>query len=397
MEKKTKELKRNSRRKTPKFKKIESSPKYNMVVFCHLRWGFVYQRPQHIISRMAQHYNILFVEEPVPFENPDEENEYLLEIINDNLHVLKPKVRRIEDIKNVLKPLLKDCELEIGWFYSPAFSPLITNFVFDTVIYDCMDELSLFKGAPAQLITQEKFLMAEAHIVFTGGKSLFDSKKNCHSNVHCFASSVDRSHFEKAMGDIEIPEDIKYIQKPVVGYFGVIDERINLELLRETARLLPDVGFAMIGPLAKIGEEDLPIEKNIYYLGMKDYKQLPNYLKAFDIAMMPFALNDATKFISPTKTLEYMVANLPIVSTKIADVVELYGEAVSVASSAEEFVRACERALNETPGERANKARIMRDIVSANSWEATAEHMHRLIADTGITRAGIDASSITTI
>lgn len=347
-----------------------------MLVFCHLRWGFVYQRPQHLISRMAKHYKILFVEEPVPFVHPNEENEYHLDIINDNLHVLKPKVRRIEDIKNVLKPLLNNCELEIGWFYSPSFSPLVTKFVFDTIIYDCMDELSLFKGAPAHLINQEKFLMAEAHIVFTGGKSLYDSRKKCHSNVHCFASSVDRSHFEKAMGDIEIPEDIKYIKKPVVGYFGVIDERINLDLLQKTARLLPNVGFAMIGPLAKISEEDLPREENIYYLGMKSYNDLPNYIKAFDIAMMPFALNEATKYISPTKTLEYMAAGKPIISTAIRDVINEYGHCIPIIDTAEEFAEKIDhiwRVHQEDHSAEYN------DILENTSWDATAYQMLTII------------------
>jgi glycosyltransferase involved in cell wall biosynthesis len=376
MEKKTKELKRNSRRKITKFKKIDSAPAYNMVVFCHLRWGFVYQRPQHLISRMAQHYKILFVEEPIPFQHPDEENEYQLEIINDNLHVLKPKVRRIEDIKKVIKPLVQNCELEIGWFYSAAFSPLITNFVFDTVIYDCMDELTLFKGASPQLITQEKFLMAEAHIVFTGGKSLYDSKRTCHSNVHCFASSVDRSHFEKAMGEIEVPEDIKDIKKPVVGYFGVIDERINLDLLQETARMLPDVGFAMIGPLAKIDEEELPREDNIYYLGMKSYNDLPNYLKAFDIAMMPFALNDATKYISPTKTLEYMAAGKPIISTAIKDVVSEYGHCIPIIENAEDFAHTIDHIWHIHQEDHSAE---YNDILEKTSWDETAYKMLTII------------------
>ncbi|CAN5302710.1 glycosyltransferase family 1 protein [soil metagenome] len=376
MEKKTKELKRITRRNIPLLKKINTEPKYNMVVFCHLRWGFVYQRPQHLISRMSEHYKILFVEEPIPFEHPDEENEYLLEVVNDNLHVLKPKVKRIEDIKNVLKPLLKSCELEIGWFYSAAFSPLITSCVFDCVIYDCMDELSLFKGAPAQLVNQEKFLLAEAHIVFAGGKSLYDAKKKIHSNVHCFPSSVDRKHFETAMEDIDIPEDIKNIQKPVVGYFGVIDERIDFTLLQDTARLLPNVGFAMIGPLVKIGEEDLPREKNIYYLGMKSYKQLPHYIKAFDIAMMPFALNDATKFKSPTKTLEYMAAGKPIISTAIKDVVTEYSHCIPIVDTAEEFAATIDniwRVHQEDYSEEYN------NILENTSWDATAAQMFTLI------------------
>ncbi len=376
MEKKVKELKRNFRRKKTIFKKIDSTPGYNMVVFCHLRWGDVFQRPQHLISRMAQHYKILFVEAPIPFEHADEENEYQLDIINDNLHVIKPKVKRIEDIKNVLKPLLKNCELEIGWFYSPAFSSLITNFVFDTVIYDCMVELSLCKNTPYQLITQEKFLMAEAHIVFTAGKSLYDNKKKCHSNVHCFASSVDRAHFDKAMDEIAIPEDIKHIKKPVVGYVGIIDERINLDLICKTARLLPDVGFAMIGPISNIAEEDLPKEENIYYLGMKSYNDIPNYINAFDIAMLPFAINDTTESLSPTKTLEYIAAGKPIISTAIKDIVSEYGHCIPIVETAEEFA---EKIQHLWKIHQEDHSAEYNEILENTSWDETAYQILTII------------------
>lgn len=371
MEKRTIEVSKISRGKTPKFKsKIEAN--YNMVVFCHLRWGFVYQRPQHLISRLSKHYKILFVEEPIPFENDEEENEYLMEIVNNNLHILKPKVHSIEGIKNVLNPLLKNSSLEIGWLYSASFSPLLTEFKFDTVVYDCMDELSLFKGAPKELITQEKFLLSEAHVVFTGGKSLFESKNKAHKNAHCFPSSVDRKHFEQAKEEILIPEDIKNIRKPVIGYFGVIDERIDLELLQKTAQLQPDMAFVMIGPLAKIGEEDLPREKNIYYLGMKSYRQLPNYLKAFDIAMMPFALNEATKFISPTKTLEYMAAGKPIVSTAIKDVQRDYSHCISIIDTAENFSQTLEELWKV---HQPDVSKDYNDILEKTSWDATAGKM----------------------
>ena len=370
MEKRTKVLTKNF--KSKKSSAISGShPEYEMVVFCHLRWGFVYQRPQHLISRMAKIYKVLFVEEPIPFDAA-EENEYNLEIIHDNLHILKPKVKDIKNIADILKPVLNNSSLEIGWFYSPSFSPLLSDFKFETVIYDCMDELSLFKGASPEIINQEKFLLSESHIVFTGGKSLFESKNKFHPNVHCFPSSVDRSHFAQALGDIDIPEDIKEIQKPVVGYFGVIDERINLELLRDTARLLPKVGFVMIGPLAKIGEEDLPREKNIYYLGMKSYNELPKYLKAFDIAMMPFALNDATRYISPTKTLEYMAAGKPIISTAIKDVVRDYRNCISIIETASDFAETIERLWKEY---QPDNTVIYKNILDNTSWNATSENM----------------------
>lgn len=371
MEKRTIEVSKIKRSRNLK-NKLRPEGNYDLVVFCHLRWGFVYQRPQHLITRLSKNYKILFVEEPIPVENDEEENEYLIEVINNNLHVLKPKVRHIEGIKNVLNPLFNNSPIQIGWFYSASFSSLLSDFKFDTVVYDCMDELTLFKGAPQELIKQEKFLLSEAHIVFTGGKSLFESKNKAHKNVHCFTSSVDRKHFEQAKEEIMIPEDIRNIRKPIVGYFGVIDERIDLELLQKTAQLQPEMGFVMIGPIAKISEEDLPREKNIHYLGMKSYRQLPNYLKAFDIAMMPFALNDSTKFISPTKTLEYIAAGKPIVSTAIKDVQRDYSHCISIIDTAESFSKTLEELWKVY---QPDVSKDYDEILKKTSWDATAAKM----------------------
>lgn len=363
------------RKQQPANSKTEGTS-YDMVVFCHLRWGFVYQRPQHLISRMAETNKILFIEEPIPYAE-GEENQYELEVINENLHILKPKVNDIASIAEILKPLIQDQQLETAWFYSAAFSPLLKSFQFETVIYDCMDELTLFKGASPELINQEKYLLSRADIVFTGGKSLYESKSENHDNVHCFPSSVDRKHFEKANDEeTGVPKDIKNIKSPVVGYFGVIDERIDLDLLQKTARLQPKVSFVMIGPLAKIGEEDLPREENIYYLGMKSYELLPNYLKAFDIAMMPFALNDSTKYISPTKTLEYMAAGKPIISTAIKDVVRDYSNCINIIGTAEEFSEAIKHLWHV---EQPDVSSQYEEILSNTSWDATASKMNQLI------------------
>jgi glycosyltransferase involved in cell wall biosynthesis len=243
-----------------------------------------------------------------------------------------------------------------------------------------MDELTLFKGAPAELLVQEKFLIANADIIFTGGKSLYESKKKLHANVHCFPSSVDQEHFAKAMNGIIVPQEIADIPSPIVGYFGVIDERINLQLVNDTAVLNPDISFVMIGPLAKIGEHDLPRQNNIYYLGMKSYEELPNYLKAFSIAMMPFALNDSTKFISPTKTLEYIAAGKSIVSTPIKDVVRDYSHCVSIVNSAEEFSNAI-RSYLENP-DPVSKDKAYREILEKTSWNVTVEKMNAIISKT---------------
>lgn len=349
---------------------------YDMVVFCHLRWDFVYQRPQHLISRLAKTMKILLIEEP--WHRPEQDGSRLTKI-TANLHVLQPNVHQLEEIATVL-PAYTNKDVTVGWFYSASFLPLLDYFSFETVIYDCMDELSLFKGAPQKLVEQEQRLMHKADIVFTGGKSLYESKVQHHDNVHCFPSSVDRDHFAHALNGIALPEDIASIAGPIVGYFGVIDERIDLALLNETALLKPELSFVMIGPLAKIGEHDLPRLHNIHYLGMKDYNELPGYLKAFSIAMMPFALNDATKYISPTKTLEYMAAGKPIISTAIHDVVRDYSENVSIISTSDEFSEAIDMLLFKA----GNVVDIVdyEEILEKTSWDATAEKMQSLLKNT---------------
>ena len=357
----------------------EEAQYYDMIVFCHLRWQFVYQRPQHIISRMANEMKVLLIEEPIPF-NEGEENSATITEVTPQLHVLQPKVRNIEAISEILPKYVLNKTVPVGWFYSASFSPLLNSVSFDTVVYDCMDELSLFKGAPQSLIDQEKYLLANADIVFTGGKSLYESKKEMHYNVYCFPSSVDEAHFAQARNGIAIPEDIAGIKWPIVGYFGVIDERIDLDLIRESARKLPDVSFVMIGPLAKIDDSDLPKANNIHYLGMKSYDVLPAYLKAFDIAMMPFALNDATKFISPTKTLEYMAAGKPIISTKIKDVVMDYSHCVKIIETPEEFCHAIS-AVKENSTERVIS---YKEILKNTSWDTTAEKMKTIIKSTAL-------------
>lgn len=353
------------------------SSDYDMLIFCHLRWQFVYQRPQHLISRMSKNMKVLLIEEPIEY-HPEDKSTANLIVINDNLHILQPKVKDIESIADILPEYIKSKSAGIGWFYSPSFTPLLSSLHFDVIIYDCMDELSLFKGAPKHLINQEKYLMSHADIVFTGGKSLYESKKEMHPNVYCFPSSVDEAHFAKAQNGIEIPADVSDLKGPIVGYFGVIDERIDLQLLHETAKLLPNASFVMIGPLAKIDEADLPRENNIHYLGMRSYNELPNYLKAFDIAIMPFAINDATKYISPTKTLEYIAAGKPIISTKITDVVRDYSNCVMLIDTPTEFAKAI-TFLYDNKDEQLCMPIEYYEILKNTSWDATAEKMQSII------------------
>jgi UDP-galactopyranose mutase len=269
--------------------------------------------------------------------------------------------------------------------WSQGLKPIAT-------VYDCMDELSAFKNAPELLKRREAELFGLADLVFTGGRSLYEVKSEQHDSVYCFPSSIDVDHFARALepADPE-PEDQKNISGPRVGFFGVIDERTDIELLREIADLRPDLQFVMIGPVVKISEADLPKANNIHYLGGKSYDELPDYIAGWDVAMMPFALNESTRFISPTKTPEYLAAGRPVVSTPIRDVVRPYGEAdlVKIATTAEQFVRAIDEALNEDPTDRRQKASEFLDTMS---WDKTYEAMSELIDEAiGGTEDGVIA------
>lgn len=356
-----------------------SQRSYDMVVFCHLRWEFVYQRPQHIISRMSEFYKILFVEEPIGFE-PDQEFTAQTINVNKNLTVIQPRVRSITDIGKALEAYITKQPVPIAWFYSASFYPVLQNIGFKTIVYDCMDELSMFKGASPELVIQESHLLKKANIVFTGGKSLYEAKKELHPHVHCFPSSVERQHFEKASGDIAIPKDIAMLQKPIVGYYGVIDERIDYDLLQNIALQNPNHSFVMIGPLAKVSMDDLPKQPNIHYLGMKHYQDLPAYLKAFDVAMMPFAINESTMFISPTKTLEYMAASKHIISTPINDVVKDYSAVLNIVKNAQEFTSA----LQNIERESGTYQQLYKEILDRTSWDKTVHRMKELLENINV-------------
>ena len=295
---------------------------------------------------------------------------------SSHVTVFQPGAKSMAGLGSELVCFLGTDTVEKAWFYSPAFVSILDAINFDLVIYDCMDELTLFRNASSELVVQEKKLMRWADVVFTGGKSLYEAKKKLHSNVYCFPSSVDTAHFLKAQNGIAIPEDISSIKGPIAGYHGVIDERIDLDLIRETALQNQDVHFVFIGPLAKISAEELPVAHNIHFLGMRTYEQLPNYLKRFDIAIMPFALNESTRFISPTKTLEYMAAGKPVISTRIEDVVKDYSECIELVSNPAEF---SEKIRNILDSGKRNRFMEYTHILKKTSWQQTVTSMQNIL------------------
>jgi UDP-galactopyranose mutase len=356
----------------------------DLVCLSHLRWDFVYQRPQHLISRCARDRRVFFLEEPI-FR--DGEPALALNNFDKNLVIVTPQLPPTKDdaAMNALLSALTDEFFEreqikqyLLWYYTPMALAFTQHLRPAAVIYDCMDELSAFKGAPQAMKDREQELFALADLVFTGGQSLYEVKRRQHSNVHAMPSSVEVAHFAKARQAQAEPLDQSLIPHPRLGFFGVIDERMNLELLAKLADARPAWQLVMIGPVVKISPEDLPQRPNIHYLGKKSYEELPAYLAGWDVALLPFALNESTRFISPTKTPEYLAAGKPVISTSILDVVRPYGELglVQIADTVEQFVKAVEVALAENPA-----ARIRRSdaFLAHMSWDRTWAQMNKLI------------------
>ena len=358
----------------------------DLVCFSHLRWDFVYQRPQHLLSRSAKSRRVFFVEEPI-FGNCSMRMD--IREAEPGLHVVVPHLpeglRSEVAINAVMKEMTRQLFLDhdineyVFWYYTPMALNFTDQFSPVASVYDCMDELSAFKGAHSRLPLLEKELFRRVDLVFTGGRSLYEVKRDQHPAVYAFPSSIDASHFGKARKALKDPEDQAHIPHPRLGFFGVIDERFDIDLLDQVAAQRPDWHFVMIGPVVKIDPETLPKHANIHYLGGKKYSELPDYLAGWDIALLLFARNESTRFISPTKTPEYLAAGKPVISTSIRDVVRPYGDMklVEIADTAAEFIAAAEKILSK-PVQSEWLKRV--DAFLENiSWDKTWAQMSDLI------------------
>jgi glycosyltransferase involved in cell wall biosynthesis len=376
-----------------------------LLCFSHLRWNFVFQRPQHLMCRFAREMNVIYWEEPI--EVGPKETAYLqvreaqdagnVRIAVPHLPEGMPEEAREATLKRLLVAHVASIPgTLIAWYYTPMMLPFSRDVEADVTVFDAMDELSKFKFAPTHLLQLEQELIDRADVVFTGGSSLYEAKKDRHANVHCFPSSVDRAHFAKARARQFDPADQEDLPKPRLGFYGVLDERFDTDLLAKIAEMRPDWSFVMVGPVVKIAPEDLPHRPNIHYLGGKTYGELPSYLSGWDVALMPFAMNESTQFISPTKTPEYLAGGKPVVSTPIKDVVRHYGqlEGVQIASTPEEFVAACEKALELSRDPESGWLAEADLMLSATSWDTTQARMAGLIAELLGTRRATTAPAL---
>jgi UDP-galactopyranose mutase len=374
---------------------------FDLVCLSHLRWDFVYQRPQHLLSRCANQRRVFFIEEPIFDDGPAR-----LDISprEDGVVVVVPHlptgeltdVTREAVLQGLIDNLFEKQAINnyVLWYYTPMALGFTRHLDPLAVVYDCMDELSAFKGAPPALREREAQLFKRADLVFTGGQSLYEAKRHQHPRVYAFPSSIDAAHFARARRVTEDPADQAGLARPRLGFFGVIDERFDTELLDRLAEARPLWELVMIGPIVKIDPAQLPRRANIHYLGSKPYKELPAYLGGWDVALLLFARNESTRYISPTKTPEYLAAGKPVVSTSIRDVVRPYGQQrlVHIADTAEDFVAAIETALREDEAERLRRVDA---FLAETSWERTWAGMNRLIEETVAARRALTVAEQT--
>ncbi len=353
-----------------------------LICFSHLRWDFVFQRPQHLMHRFAATHSVHVWEEPV-FVPSLVQPHLETRLAARNLTVVTPQLAEglsEEVVEAQLRRLLESYppaqSAEVAWYYTPMMLPFSRQLEPACVVYDCMDELANFRFAHPRLLEFEGELFERADLVFTGGYSLYEAKREHHPNVHPFPSSVDIAHFAQARA---IPTENS---TPVFGFYGVLDERFDIDLLAAIADARPDWRFVMVGPIVKISPDELPKRDNVFYPGAASYEDLPGLLAEWDVALMPFAINDATKFISPTKTPEYLAAGKPVVSTPVRDVIRHYGrlEGVKIATTPDEFVAGCEAAL-KLAHSRGDWLAEVDQALSAMSWDTTQARMAGLIAE----------------
>jgi len=355
-----------------------------LIALSHLRWDFVFQRPQHLLTRAAAEYDVIVVEEPIWTDAAAPGSEMLdrqngIRVVQPTLPHGSSHAAAIDHQQLVLDGIVAGTEGPLTlWYYTPMALPFSRHIEADLTVFDKMDELSAFANPPPLLLALEAEVLERADVVFTGGAAMHAAAANRHSNIHCFPSSIDTAHFGAARNGMPDPADQAAIARPRIGFFGVIDERMDVALVGEVAALRPDWQIVMIGPTAKIDPAHLPQAPNLHWLGGKGYADLPPYLANWDVGFMPFAINDATKYISPTKTPEFLAAGLPVVSTAIADVVEPYGNLglVEIASTAAETVAAIERVMARDRGPWLAEVDSQ---LAQGSWDQVWADMHRLM------------------
>lgn len=364
------------------------------VVISQVPWDYLWQRNHHTMARISRRARVLYAT-PIPTITAAKEGKdaCLLEggMHGENLMHYRPVVlwgeSKLDSVRKLNRLFLKNSLIwhagrngmggcrRVLWFYFPTYESLVGRLEEDLVVYDIQDEYSAFSWYPRDTARRERDLLSKCDLVFTGTLQLRKRKEEYNRRIHFVQCGVESEHFSSAREvETALPQDVAALPRPVLGYFGLVDTRIDIAMLEEVASKRPGWTILLIGP-AHI-ETSKP---NIRMIGTRDYKELPRYLRGFDICLIPFVLNENTRNLNPTKLLEYFAAGKPVITAPIPDVVELYPDLVEFASTAEEFIGAAERLLSGEGEEKRNR-RIKE--ATENSWDAMVERMLSHIENT---------------
>jgi len=325
--------------------------------------------------------------------------------VHDQFHVFNPLVlpfpgvRGIEQINNwLLSATLRRSARRLAfrrpilWTFLPNVSGLVGRLREGTVIYHCVDEYSAFAGvASERLRVLERDLLSRAHLVFASSEQLCRERRLQNPRTFFVSHGVDVDHFGKALVPATpIPPDIEGLSRPIVGFFGLIAEWVDLALIRGIAEKRPDWSIVLIGR-STAPTDLLQGLRNVHLLGGKPYASLPGYCRGFDVGIIPFRVDDLTVRANPLKLREYLAAGLPVVATDLPEI-RKYQDIVKIASDASAFVDEIEAALGER-GEPHARRRV--EAMRAESWEARVEQLSQIIEsfERERTHAGRDRST----
>jgi glycosyltransferase involved in cell wall biosynthesis len=309
--------------------------------------------------------------------------------VNPNLHVASPPAVPLPGVPGVerlnrtlltasVRHFARRAGLErpILWTFLPTTVTLVGRLGESRVIYHCVDEYAAFAGVPREAFRRmEHDLVRRADLVITSADSLCQERRRLNPSTFFVSHGVDVAHFSRTLDPEMAPApEVRGLPGPVVGFFGLLAEWVDLEMIREMARRRPDWSFVLVGK-ATVDTAALRAMPNVRLLGQKPYASLPAYCRAFDVGLIPFKRDELTEKANPLKLREYLAAGLPVVSSDLPEV-RKYKDLVHLANGADGFIAAVERALRER-SETAARARV--DAMKHESWEARVEEISELI------------------
>jgi UDP-galactopyranose mutase len=366
-----------------------------LIVFSHRRWSFVFQRAEHLLTRLAHRFDVYFIEEPVFAEGApalmSATHQNGVEVLTPRMPVFAPGFH--DEQLAVLAPLMQEfvaarqLSEPIVWLSTPLVLPLVADLEPRAVVYDCIDAPVALRFAPPPLAAREAALLELADVVFTGGPSLHEALRGRHPNLHCVPGGVDAAHFEpSSLGHHHVESAAatqlhRGMPRPRLGFFGAIDERLDLDLVANIAALRPGWQIVMAGPVVRIDPATLPQRPNIRWVGLQRHEALPHVMAHWDACLLPFVLDETTRFLSPDRILDYLAGGKPVVSTEIPDAVSLYASVLRFGSTAEDFVAAVEAALAEPPEAMADWRARAKTLVQGRTWDAAADTVARLLRE----------------